>query len=82
MLLRKLHNLKFLRLMVKHSIIDRSKLQIGQIIRLYKVTVTENKFEKRIIQSCNTTYTFEDLAFKNAVLDEIVIKIRAVPRSW
>ena len=56
--------------------------QIGQNIRLYKVTVTDDEIVKKIIQSWNTPYTFDDLAFKNAVRDEIVIKIQAAKRLW
>ena len=56
--------------------------QIGQNIRLYKVTVTDDEIVKKIIQSWNTPYTFDDLAFKNAVHDEIEIKIQAAKRLW
>ena len=53
---------------------------IGQNIRLYQGTVMKNEIVNRIIDSWNTPYTFDDLAFKNAVCDEIVIKIQEVQR--
>ena len=48
-------------------------------MRLYEVKVMENEIVNRIIESWNTG-TFDDLAFKNAVRDEIVIKIQEVQR--
>jgi hypothetical protein len=68
---------------VRYLVVRESKEsnQNGQNIRLYKVTVTENEIVKRIIESWNTG-TFDDLAFKKAVRDEIVIKIQAVQRLW
>ena len=51
-----------------------------QNIRLYEVRVIENEIVNQIIESWNTPYTFDDLAFKNAVRDEIVINILEVQR--
>ena len=51
-----------------------------QNIRLYEVRVIENEIVNQIIESWNTPYTFDDLAFKNAVHDEIVINILEVQR--
>ena len=66
---------------IRNLVVRKSKDSLsGQNIRLYKVTVTENEIVKRIIESWNTPYTFDDLAFKNAVRDEIVINIQAVQR--
>jgi hypothetical protein len=53
---------------------------IKKDIRLYEVKVIENEIVNRIIESWNTPYTFDDLAFKNAVRDEIVINIQEVQR--
>ena len=51
-------------------------------IRIYEVKVMDNEIVKRIIESWNTPYTFDDLAFKKAVRDEIVINIKEVHRLW
>ena len=75
--------MKKLTKMLRDLVVRESKDNpIGQNIRLYEVTVTENEIVKRIIESWNTPYTFDDLAFNNAVCDEIVIKIQAVQRLW
>ena len=48
--------------------------------------LVEDKFGleivNQIIDSWNTPYTFDDLAFKTAVCDEIVINIKEVQRLW
>ena len=49
-------------------------------IRIYEVKVMDNEIVKRIIESWNTPYTFDDLAFKKAVQDESVINIKEVHR--
>ena len=36
----------------------------------------ENEIVNQIIQSWNIPYTLDDLAFKNPVCDEIVIKVQ------
>jgi hypothetical protein len=52
---------------------------IGQTLHSSKLTVM-NEIINRIIESWNTPYTFNDLALKNTVFDEIVIKIQEVQR--
>ena len=39
-----------------------------------------NETVNQIIDSWNTPYTYDDLAFKNTVRNEIVIKIQEVQR--
>ena len=56
---------------IRDIVVSESKInQIGQNIRHYKVKVTDDEIVKRIIESWNIPYTFDDLAFKNAVHDE------------
>jgi hypothetical protein len=52
----------------------------SQNIRLYEVTVSDNEIVKKVIESWNPPNTFDDLAFKRAVRDEIVINIKGVQR--
>ena len=52
----------------------------SQNSRLYEVTVLDNKIVKKVIESWNPPNTFDDLAFKRAVRDEIVINIKGVQR--
>ena len=66
---------------IRDLIVEESKDNPGsQNIRLYEVTVLDNEIVKKIIESWNTPYTFDDLAFKKAVRDEIVINIQKVQR--
>ena len=66
---------------IRDLIVEESKDNPGsQNIRLYEVTVLDNEIVKNIIESWNTPYTFDDLAFKKAVRDEIVINIQKVQR--
>ena len=61
---------------------ESKKIPVDQNIRLYEVTVAENETVQRIIESWNTPYTFDDLAFRKAVRDKIVINIQEARRLW
>ena len=68
---------------IRDLIVKDSKDNPGsQNIRLYEVTVLDNEIVKKIIESWSNPYTstFDDLAFKKAVRDEIVINIQEVQR--
>ena len=54
--------------------------QVGQNIQVYEVNIKENEISTNIIEGWNEWYTFDNLAFKNSVYDEIDIRIRGVQR--
>ena len=68
---------------IRDLIVKDSKDNPGsQNIQLYEVTVLDNEIVKKIIESWSNPYTstYDDLAFKKAVRDEIVINIQEVQR--
>ena len=62
-------------------VIEEKGKNISEVQSIYKVSVPINDIATETIENWNLRYEFDDLAFANAVYDEVKIKIKKVNRT-
>ena len=65
---------------VRKLVIEEKGKNISEVQSIYKVSVPINDIAIETIENWNLRYEFDDLAFANAVYDEVKIKIKKVNR--
>ena len=65
---------------VRHLIIKEDNLDTSKVQGKYTIIVRDNEIAVETVGIWNEPYEFDDLAFKNAVYDEVKIKIKEVKR--
>ena len=65
---------------VRHLIIKEDNLDTSKVQGKYTIIVRDNEIAVETVGIWNEPYKFDDLAFKNAVYDELKVQIKEVKR--